>query len=162
MVRKGRININQIQLLRSLAGPSVISNDDSLSILEKNQQLGQDRCRNLWLTGLLYDREGLHELRDQNWEELFAHSCPVQYLYLLKAKYPADLHYALLANKSYPQEAESWFWAADIYMGYVPNNEIPDSLIDYGLAAIYYQGGLQIDPSDGNIVYLGISPSKRR
>lgn len=147
--RAGLMNLNNIRFLRWIAGGEEISTSESLSILESNNSLGQDRCRNLWYTGLLFDRDAEYELRDRNWDDLFAMRCPAIYMFLLRAKNPADIHYALFATIYFPLEARSWFWAADIYNGYPSSLQIPEKIIDYELAAQYYQRGLQIDPSIG-------------
>jgi TPR repeat protein len=77
---------------------------------------------------------------------------------MIQARVPLDVDYALLSTTWYPHEAESWFWAADIYSGSLRGKsiQVPAEIIDHELAVQYYQSGLEVDPENGHrLVRLG-------
>jgi hypothetical protein len=128
-------NIVALATMRSLL------TNDSTELHESEQALSslrQDRnCRKDWFQGLVYNALGDPVSRDQFWKNAIC--CSKSYTPLVRAEEPEDFKLAEFAVKTQPEQAEAWFWLAEIQA-----TNAPEQAID-----AYWQG-LKRQPHDEN------------
>jgi tetratricopeptide (TPR) repeat protein len=145
LVKSVRRNLQSILIGGALIKEQHVS--ESVFSLNKDLSIDQSDCRSLWFLGLLFHHQGKAEARDREWEQLLQFNCSPYYVSFIRALMPTDLKYALTAKEYYPQNADNWFWVAEIYDSYVTGYQQEAS--SYPLAIKYYQQGLLLAPNNG-------------
>jgi tetratricopeptide (TPR) repeat protein len=92
-------------------------------------------CRASWLLGFLEQGEGSRPTLNAHWRR--AIQCNPQRVELLAALYADDLEFARQVNAAQPNNAEGWFWVADLIAADQPQE-----------ALAYYRQGLALEPKD--------------
>jgi len=101
-----------------------------------DQPILQGVCRANWHRGVVAKALGKERESGDAWAALIR--CSSHFIWLLQIVAPLDHELAELAVEVQPENAEAWFWLADIHFETSQGDPIP-----------LYKHGLQLDPQNG-------------
>lgn len=132
--------------------------DTSYALLAQNNQRTEDNygsfqslspnCRANWFQGLLAQDQGEKSTRDAAWRS--ALKCDPYYIHMMHIQAPDESHLARYAVQVHPEEAESWFWLAELEYAVLKGDSADELNSQERLSAIEnFKMGLKLDPTDG-------------